>query len=131
MNTWNFKIELKTTDVFDKLSDDYGFDFPSDLQKFIIENNGASPEDDCVDINGVERVYDETLSFNETEEEATTVFDVMKSIDNNEYVPFARDPFGNYYCYSIENGTISFYDHEEAEIENTSLSLEDFIKSLH
>ena len=131
MNTWNFKIELESAGVFDRLSDEYGFDFPLDLQKFIIENNGASPEEDCVEINGVERVYDETLSFNEAEEEATTVFDVMKSIDNDDYVPFARDPFGNYFCYSVEKGTISFYDHEEDRIEDTDLSLEEFIKSLH
>ena len=130
-NAWNFKIELESKNVFDEISEKYDIDIPEELREFIIENNAASPDANCVNINGVERVYSETLSFNMEETEATTFVSVMSAINDQNYIPFALDPFGNVFCYSVEDKTISFYDHESDAIEDTNVSLTDFLDSLH
>ena len=130
-NAWNFKIELESKNVFDEISEKYDIDIPEELREFIIENNAASPDANCVNINGVERVYSETLSFNMEETEATTFISVMDAINDQNYIPFALDPFGNVFCYSVEDKTISFYDHESDDIEDTNVSLTDFLDSLH
>ena len=131
MIIWSFKIDLKTLDVFDSISEKYGFEFPQDLRNFIIENNAASPDANCVDIHGVERVYDETLSFNTEEDEVTTFYSIADVVDIQKYIPFALDPFGNLFCYSITKGTIAFYEHEEDDMVDTDLDLNAFLNSLH
>ena len=130
-NTWKYRIELKTFDVFENISKRINVDFPSDLKDFIIKNNAASPVHDRIHINGVERVYGETLSFNTEEIEATTYYAVAEIVDNTKYIPFALDPFGNIFCYSIANNRIAFYDHEEQKIEITGLDLKTFISLLY
>ena len=76
-NTWNFKIDLKDENVFEKLASLYKTDFPSDLKEFIIESNGSNPEKNLVEINGVERIFESVLSYNEDETESTSVFNVI------------------------------------------------------
>ena len=128
---WNYKIDLKDDNVFNTIAKEYDCEFPEDLKDFIIERNATTPDANCVDINGIERVYDETLSFNEKETEASTFASASEAVENHLYIPFAKDPFGNYFCYSIESNTISFYSHEEQEMDDTDLSLEEFIDALH
>ena len=130
-NVWKFKIDIKDEGVFDKIAEEYNFIFPDDLKKFILNHNAASPEKKYVVIEGAERVYDETLSYNKDEIEASTFISAMKSIENVEYLPFAKDPFGNYFCYSIVTDKISFYDQDEGDFTNTDYSLDDFISALY
>ena len=42
------------------------------------------------------------LSFNEEDEQEgiDTVFSAMEAVNDNDLLPFAIDPFGNYICYS-------------------------------
>lgn len=128
---WDYKIQLDNLEVFEKIESQNTLKVPEDLKRFIIDNNGAYPTPNCVDINGVERVYDATLSFNEDDNVATTVFEALKIVDNPDYIPFAQDPFGNYFCYDWKNETISFYSNEESIMDDTDLNLEMFLKSLH
>lgn len=128
---WNYKINLKDESVFNSIAKAYSCEFPSELKEFIIEHNASTPDANCVDINGIERVYDETLSFNDEETEASTFASASEAVDSHLYIPFAKDPFGNYFCYSIEKNTISFYSHEEQEMDDTNMRLEEFIDSLH
>lgn len=130
-NNWKYKIDLKTNGVFDSISKKYGISFPEELKQFIIERNAASPDNDCVDINGVEHVYTETLSFNENDTEGTLVFPIMDLFDVKKVIPFARDPFGNYFCFSLEKGTIIYYEHEEQTYEDSGLNLSEFLQNLH
>ena len=130
-NIWNFKIALKDIGIFSAISKEYKIVFPDDLKAFIIENNAASPEANCVDIDGVERVYDETLSFNEDELDASTFKSSMNALGKNDFLPFAKDPFGNYFCYCLNTNTIAFYDHEEDKIINTDYALKAFIEGLY
>ena len=130
-NVWRFKIDLESESVFEDISREYGVVFPEDLKEFIVENNAASPVKNCVDINGVERVYSETLSFNKTEEDATAFEAVKNTIKDRKLIPFALDPFGNIFCYSLETGKIAFYEHEEGKVDKTNIDLNSFILELH
>ena len=105
--------------------------FPEELKKFIIDNNAASPAKDCIELNGIERVYAETLSFNEEEKYSTNFFSVAKTLDDNNVIPFASDPFGNYFCYLLNSGTVSFYNHEEDKYEKSQMKFKDFIDALY
>lgn len=128
---WDYKIQLKNEEIFEKIESDNGIKIPEELRSFIIANNGACPTPNCVDINGEERVYDATLSFNEEEEDATTVRFAMNIVANPDYIPFAQDPFGNYYCYEWKQRTVSLYNHEDEIMNDTDLKLNAFIESLH
>ena len=130
-NVWKFKIDIKDENVFNKVAKKYNINFPDDLKEFILQYNAASPDDNCVVIEGVERIYDETLSYNEDEVEASTFESAKKSIDNSDFLPFAKDPFGNYFCYSIASGKISFYDQDEEVFSNSNYSLDEFIGALY
>lgn len=130
-NKWNFKIELKSKASFDTLKNYYGVAIPEDLQRFIEEANASNPEKNLVKINGVERVFETVLSFNENEEEAITVFDIIKNDQFKTAVPFGMDPFGNiFYCTLIDSKVV-FYNHEENLYENADCTIEQFISSLY
>lgn len=130
-NTWNFKIDLKDENVFEKLASLYKTDFPSDLKEFIIESNGSNPEKNLVAINGVERVFEAVLSYNEDETETMSVFSVIEHNHIKSAIPFGMDPFGNLFFYSFEKNTVVFYNHEENRYENTGYSFTEFIESLY
>ena len=130
-NKWLFKIELKDKTIFKKYERDYNIIFPSELEAFVLNNNASSPEQNAVDFNGVERIYDETLSFNLCDEEASTFNSAMKAVNCEDCLPFAKDPFGDYFCYNLENETVSFYNHEEDRIEKSDIGFHQFIEMLH
>ena len=58
----------------------------------------------------------------------------MEEIQNKELIPFAKDPFGNYICLSLKDGTVRFWDHEDHETGTAAMAgrnLQDFIENLH
>ena len=130
-NKWNFKIELKSMDSFETLKNYYGVAIPEDLQRFIIEANGSNPEKNLAKINGVERVFETVLSYNESEEEAITVFDIIKNDQFKNAVPFGMDPFGNIFYCSLTDSKVVFYNHEENLYEDANCTLEQFVSSLY
>lgn len=130
-NIWNYKIELKDDKAFEKLSQFYGTDIPEDLKEFIVEANASNPEKNLIDINGSERVFETVLSFNEGEEEATSVFDLIDDKSSELSIPFGIDPFGNLFYYSLTTNKILFYNHEEDKFEDTNYSLSDFLSGLY
>ena len=128
---WDYKIELKDESVFEKIAEKFEVDFPQDLRSFIIKNNGAYPNKNLIKINGVERVFESVLSFNEHEEEGLTVFDVLESNHSKAAIPFGMDPFGNLFFYSLVNGEILFYAHEEDAFVHSDINLEEFLANLY
>lgn len=130
-NKWNFKIELKDENVFTELEEYYGLPLPEDLKSFILEANASNPEKNLIMINGVERVFETVLSYNELETEAISVFDILNKDKCDYAIPFGTDPFGNlFYCSLVDNKVI-FYNHEESLFEETCYSFKEFIDSLY
>lgn len=128
---WKYKIELVDEKCFEKYEKEYGIVIPSELKDFIKDNNAASPNMDCIMFNGQERVVDSILSFNSTEDEATTFLEVYNLMEKKSNIPFAADPFGNYFYYSAESQKIGFYEHEEEAYSISEYSFSDFIDSLY
>lgn len=128
---WKYKIELKNSNVFEKVSELTGVDVPAELKSLIIEANGASPVKSSVMINGNERIFGAVLSFNENETETDDVFTAIKIVSHHGVIPFGIDPFGNYFCYSGETKTVQYWKHEEDLFEDSKLGIDAFINSLY
>ena len=82
-------------------------------------------------INGVERVFETVLSFNEHESEAVSVFDLIKNSQIKNAIPFGLDPFGNIFYYSLSDKNVIFYNHEEDKFDKTNYTLYQLISSLY
>ncbi len=130
-NEWKYKIDLRDNDVFDKLSKLYKTPFPQELKSFIVENNAASPVNKIVDIDNGEIVFSSVLSFNSSETEALSIFDVIDSHKIATAIPFGMDPFGNLFYYSLINGKVIYQKHEEDVFIHTGYSLSEFLAKLH
>lgn len=130
-NVWRFKIDIRDELIFQKLGKNMGVEFPKELSSLILENNAASPDKNRIIIKDIERVLDSLLSFNETEIDAMTFNSAFQAVDNNLLIPFAMDPFGNFFCYMLDKNMVGYYDHEEQIIEETEYSLKQFIKNLY
>ena len=130
-NKWDYKIELEDIRVFDRLATHYDASIPEELKVFVIFANASSPESNLIDLNGVERVFEKVLSFNEIEPDAISIFSILKNDSNKTAIPFGLDPFGNVFYCSLINGKVIFYLHEEDRYEETNYTLSQFISNLY
>lgn len=130
-NKWNFKIELDDLDVFEKLKAHYGIEIPDELKSFIEEANASNPEKNLIMINGVERVFETVLSYNEHETDALSVFELINDDQFDSAIPFGLDPFGNVFYCSLKESKVYFYDHEEDNFEDTNYTLDQFVLNLY
>lgn len=132
MNTkWKYKVELNTEDAFLKVEKKLSISIPEELKVLILEANGASPEQKKIKVNGIERVFGSVLSFNENEQEADDIYTALLSIPNKKIIPFAIDPFGNYFCISGDTHTVVFWSHEDNKVVDTGKKLSDFMSGLY
>ena len=131
MNNWKYKIDIQSASVFDEIEKQYKVKFSNELREFITENNGATPEKYHFMIENTEKVLGAVLSVNQGESDVDTIYPALSCIENAEIIPFAIDPFGNYICYSITDGTVVFWDHETSAVFSSGTSLSEFIDSLY
>ena len=130
-NNWKYKIDLKDESVFDVLATTCNALFPQDLRSFIIEHNAACPEKNRILIDNSERIFETVLSFNKYEAEATSVFAMIGDDSFNGLIPFGLDPFGNVFCYSVSDGIVVYWEHEENISHKTNHTLNSFIDNLY
>ncbi len=128
---WKYKIDIKDMTVFDEIEEMRNIVFPEDLKKFVIKTNAATPSDYKFMLGNSERVFGAVLSFNRDDRDVDLVFTALNVISDNNLLPFAIDSFGNYMCYSIQNKTIVFWNHENGSIEYVAASLDKFIGLLY
>lgn len=127
----------------------YGISFPDEFKQFYLKYNGGIPERNVftfVDTEGnlSDSLIQYFLAFHDEDryDSFETIYWLYTLQDRTpkNIVPFARDPFGNYICISVDGddrGQIFFWDHElEPDIpsyENLSLindSITDFLNRL-
>ena len=77
---WKYVIDLSDADVFSKIEEQYNIIIPSELKNFIKKTNAGTPENDCIMLDGEERVFCAVFSFNEDENEADSVFTVLSVV---------------------------------------------------
>lgn len=128
---WKYKIDLSDASVFDKIEKERGISFPDELKRFISETNASTPSKYNFMAGNNERVFGAVLCFNDGKSETDSVFTALSIIDDNNLIPFGIDPFGNYFCYSLREKLVVFWDHETGKVVSTGASLTDFIISLY
>lgn len=128
---WKYKIDIADEKVFDEYEAEFGIKFSSEIKEFVLKHNAASPSDDCIMVNGVERVFESVLSFNKNEDDATTFIDIFEPIRDLNVIPFALDPFGNVFCCLMDTGVIVFYNHEEKTLDTTNITISTLESNLY
>ncbi len=111
-----------------------GVAFPSDFKKIVMTYHGARTEEDEIEVDGVDRVFGGLLSFDEESLEFIVAHcEGYKEIVDKGYVPFARDPGGNNFCFdfSKEESKIVFWNHETDTFYKISDTFTDFLTLLH
>lgn len=128
---WKYKIDLVDEKVFSEIEKERKIVISDDLKKLIKEANAATPEKyNCV-IGKSERVVGAILSYNKDENEVDSVFTGLAVIKERNLVPFAVDPFGNYFCLNVDSSEVVYWEHESQEIVTSGKNIIDFISSLY
>lgn len=128
---WKYKIEVNNIAVFTEIENERQISFPQDLKDLIIESNAATPSKYNFMANNSEKVLGAILSFNKNETDTDSVFTAFNAIADTNLMPFGIDPFGNYICYSLNNNSVVFWDHESDAVITVSDSLSSFLDSLY
>ena len=100
----------------------FGVVFPASLRQHYLRWNGGAPERYLfVDEEGVTFVVNDFLPIkyahpqNLSMEELIQDWQVEQAIIGREFIPFAADPGGNWYCMKTtepDRGAVFFFDHE-------------------
>ncbi|MBU9723517.1 MULTISPECIES: SMI1/KNR4 family protein [Bacillaceae] len=154
---WGFVKDPATDKMLGKLENYLGVTLPVAYRQLVKEYNGARPNKNKVQlVSGKEQVIKTFLNAVPTAKGG--VMDVLSWLEGQlpeRTVPFANDPFGNYYCFKFEGSdgeaaeekakaeveggeeakakaepTVQFWDHEKQELELISNSFEGFLNKL-
>lgn len=127
---WKYIIEINDKDVFIKFKNKYGIEVPEDLKELIIKANGGIPTKTILkDENGEERIFAAILSFNKEDDD--NVYVAMDANNYTDKIPFAIDPFGNFFYYNMANGEIEFVTHENENVIKIAGSLSEMIGKMY
>lgn len=127
---WKYKIDLADGAIA-TISGKYNVTIPGDLVNLLEKANAATPSKTKFMQKVDEKILGAILSFNPGEVEADSFETAMNIGFEKDIVPFGIDPFGNYICYSVKDGSIVFFDHEEDSITAISDSLKEFLDMLY
>ncbi|RPF54144.1 SMI1/KNR4 family protein [Aquisalibacillus elongatus] len=124
-------IEIRPSKVkfnekeFNNFQKELGINLPKEYIKFLKEYNGGIPE-----LNIVELQNEEVKSFSVTEffgvnnekiNDLKSQYETYKERIPSENIPICRAEGGNIVCLNIDNGLISFWDHD-TELLNENVS---------
>lgn len=127
---WRYKEEIQDAKAFEKVEECYGITIPEEMKTFVKEHNGASPEKCVFRMGDREGVFGAVLSFDSGETQKATVYQAMDTVQDKTLLPFATDPFGDYICLSLENGSVVFWDHETDEKTCVGSDVRTFLSGL-
>ena len=127
---WKYKIDL-TENMLSETIAKYQVVIPDDLKELLMIANAATPSKTRFMVKVDEKILGAVLSFCPDEKEADSFESAMKIGFDKEFIPFGIDPFGNYICYDTTNGNIMFFDHEEDDMTEIALTLEEFLSKLY
>lgn len=127
---WKYKTSLEDENVFDEIENEYQRKISSNLRKLIKEANDATPEKYKVKIGKDEKILGGILSFNKNDKDTDTVFTALEAVNDKKLMPFAIDPFGNYFCVKRFD-VVVFWNHETGKITSAKKDLQSFISSLY
>lgn len=129
---WKYVKSLKNGNAVDEFEKQNNICFPQDLKDFILKNNGRRPHKMTIDTADTKkRVFKSLLSFNRDDKETIfTMYPVIQK-ENPELIPFASDPFGNFYCVHKKDKKIILWLHETAKTEFVAASFSELLEKLY
>lgn len=130
--TWKYVKPLNSDNAVENFESHNNLKLPEDFYACIKENNGGRPDKKVFDTEITKgRVIKSLLSFNKDDLE--TVYDAMDTLkkENDNLVPLASDPGGNYICYNKKQQNIELWLHETNNTEKISDTFNAFLDSLY
>lgn len=78
--------------------------FPADFVELVTANNGGRPNKNIIDTSkNKERIFKTLLSFNKNDKETIyTALEALNDSKNNDLIPFASTPSGDFFCFDNE-----------------------------
>lgn len=129
---WKYVKNLQSVEsisVFEKM---IGCNIPEDIKNCIIKYNGGRPDKKVYNTDLTkERTIKSLLSYNINDLE--TVYDAYNAVSksNDNLVPVASDPAGNYICFNKRNQKIVLWLHETDAEESVADTFTDFLNKLY
>ena len=121
-----YEIPINEDDI-NKLENKYEFIFPKDIRAHYLMFNGGSPNKCVINQNDKKYVIQQIIPIKYGIDHFEIVYKSL-ILDNNifpkQMIPFAIDPSGDYYCFSINNesyGNIFIYRGENYEEKDKAL----------
>ena len=116
MNEWQLNIELNNNSI-ENIEKYIQKKLPVELISFLMEANASYPKNDRFKVESSEYIVNNILNFNESSEES--FYDSFDNLKENikDFIPLAKDGFGNYYLIDLDNLKVYFYNHENNGIQ--------------
>lgn len=129
---WKRIKQLKNKNSIEDFQNEYKLDLPLSLKNLILKYNGARPEKKLIKMdNGHLLEMKMLLSYNR--EDLENIYDCInffKDKYNNDRLPFAIEPSGNYFCINLENFSIEYWNYENDTLITVANSLKQFLDKL-
>lgn len=127
---WKYVIALTDETVFDQFYQTYHIEVPEDLQELVRKANAGTPSKYCVKVADCgERVFGALLSYNKEDDD--NVYMAMEMNQSRRHIPFAVDPYGNFFYENLLSGDIFWINHENGKIVQVADSLTDLLENLY
>lgn len=132
---WKFEKAVATDRVLAQLETHFHISLPEAYKQLVKQHNGARPRQNVLKfLDGKERVVKTFLTVHLTKGGIKDVSEWLKSQLPDELLPFASDPFGNYFCFHYRKPntepSISFWHHETQQGEFVADSFIEFLGKL-
>jgi hypothetical protein len=140
-NKWGGIMKWRKSKVpADKQSIDqvknFGIQFPSDFRRIAIASHGTQPSPDTIDFGDLKQIlFGCLLSFEKNSPiYIERVYRWVKDDLPDKVFPFAKDPFGNLYCFDYrdsEDPIIVYWYHESSNVTKVCDNFSDIEKMLY
>lgn len=133
---WKYTDEPIDVAVINEVEGLLNIKFPDDYIRVALENHGGSVTPECIDVDGVERVFGGLFSFDkESLENLVEHCKLYSEHTKLGYIPFGRDPGGNNFYFdfneSNEAPIIVFWNHETDTFSKIASTFTEFLSLLH
>ena len=110
--------------------------FPSDYRVLVAKHNGGRPTPNAVDVPNAREVVLERLLRLEAgaKENVLNATGVLRERGRKDLVPFARDPFGNFFCFRFVGKSadaVVLWEHEEGRSTPICKTFSELLRLLH
>jgi len=132
MITWRYVKPLNKVGAISQYGSQVSIVFDSAFVECVTQNNGGRPSVSTFDTDKTkERTIKSLLSFNEDDAENIFKSNKVLNKETTALIAFAIDNFGNYICFSKDNGEVMFYDFESGKTEKISDNFSIFLEKLY